>query len=144
MLAGLVALALPPLLVRRAVGASVQDIGQAVQAEDMPALEKRFLPSQRAMARSLIAPVLPGHGESLERLRVTGMERLEDGSYSVHAVFSFDDASWGRQIIEARMRMRREAGEWLLDLQECEARQFSLTESGGWTKATDWLNLAQP
>ena len=140
----LLVLLMPPLLQRRAVTGSANAIAEAVRNEDMNALALQIMPTQRAMARKLIEPLLPGHGANLHRFRVISMDRMEDGSYQLDAIFNFEDQSWGRQIVEARLVMRPDAGSWLLDLSETEARQFSLSDGTDWTRATDWLNLAQP
>ncbi|MCB1220547.1 MAG: hypothetical protein H7A35_03235 [Planctomycetales bacterium] len=144
LLAGLLGLLLPPLMTRGAVRSAVLQIGDAVRSEDMNRLEAGIIPVQRGMARSLIEPLLKGHGSSLQRTRITGMEKHGDGSYTLEVVFSFDDPSWGRQVVEARMPMQYDTGQWLLDLAACEARQFSISGDGSWTKAVDWLNLAHP
>ncbi len=140
----LLALLLPPLLVRNAVRSSASSIAEAVRQEDMATLESHILPAERSLARSLIEPLLPGHGQNLDRFRVLSMDRLDDRSYRVSALFNFEDPSWGRQIIEARLLMRRDSSEWFLSLTETDARQFTLADNTDWTKATDWLNLARP
>lgn len=135
---------LPPLLERNAVRSRVLEMHAALESENMAALESSILPAQRALARSLIEPLLPGHGSSVDRLRIKSLDRQPDGSYLVLAIVGLDDPSWGRQIYEVRLGMQPLASAWYWDFTSSAGRQFSLTDDGGWTKLTDWLNLAQP
>ena len=144
LLALLLGALLPPLLVRNAVRSSAEAIADAVRAEDMTALERHIVPAQRGLANQLIGPLLPGHGSSLRNLRITGMDRQDNGDYLLRAILNFDDASWGRQVFEARMLMQHGPDGWQLSLSDCEARRFSIAGDEDWTKAVDWLNLAQP
>jgi hypothetical protein len=140
----LLAFVLPPLLERNAVRGCVLAMHAAVRNEDMAGLESHILPGQRALARSLIGRLLPGHGASVDRLRIRSLDAQKDGRYLVHAVVSLDDPNWGRQMYEVQLILQPDAAGWYWDLTGSVGRQFSLADEGGWTKLTDWLNLAQP
>ncbi|MEZ5337546.1 MAG: hypothetical protein R3F46_04715 [bacterium] len=144
LLLALLGLLLPPMLQRSAVRSALLELSDAVREADLNGVQQGILPAQRQLADDLIGPLLPAHGSSLRHTRIRSMERLAADRYSVEVVFSFDDPSWGRQLIEGRMLMQRDGGLWLLDLQSCEARQFSINGDGDWTSAVDWLTLAQP
>ena len=140
----LLGLLLPPMLQRSAVRGALLELSEAVRHEDLSGVQQGIVPAQQQLAADLIGPLLPAHGSSLQHTRIRSMERLAADRFALEVVFSFDDSSWGRQLIEGRMLMQRDNGKWLLDLQSCEARQFSINGDGDWTSAVDWLTLAQP